>query len=118
MSQNNHASNSLLVSPPMIRRTNKSQRLYSLLYQLQNYGENTTAEDICESSSKIIHFIDVPGHQKYLKTTIFGLMGHSPHFAMLVMSANTGIGKFNFYGWLNTFWETKVVLGSNSQLTV
>jgi len=59
--------------------------------EIQNYLENTTAEDICENSSKIIQFIDVPGHQKYLKTTIFGLMGHSPHFAMLVMSANTGI---------------------------
>ncbi|XP_067943748.1 GTP-binding protein 2-like [Watersipora subatra] len=59
--------------------------------ELQNYSDNTTAEDVCEKSTKIIHFIDVPGHQKYLKTTIFGLMGHSPHFAMLVMSANTGI---------------------------
>ena len=65
---------------------------HTCILQIQNYLENNTAEDICENSSKIIQFIDVPGHQKYLKTTIFGLMGHSPHFAMLVMSANTGIG--------------------------
>jgi len=61
--------------------------------QLNNYLENETPEDICENSTKIIQFIDVPGHQKYLKTTIYGLMGHSPHFAMLVMSANRGIGE-------------------------
>jgi len=53
--------------------------------QLNNYLENETPEDICENSTKIIQFIDVPGHQKYLKTTIYGLMGHS--------RANRGIGE-------------------------
>lgn len=32
-----------------------------------------TAEEICESSSKMITFIDLAGHHKYLHTTIFGL---------------------------------------------
>lgn len=57
-----------------------------------NYSESRTAEEICESSSKMITFIDLAGHHKYLKTTIFGLTSYCPDFAMLVVSANTGIG--------------------------
>lgn len=58
-----------------------------------NYSESRTAEEICESSSKMITFIDLAGHHKYLKTTIFGLTSYCPDFAMLVVSANTGIGE-------------------------
>lgn len=56
-----------------------------------NYSESRTAEDICEQSSKLITFIDLAGHHKYLRTTIFGLTGHSPDFAMLVIAGNAGV---------------------------
>lgn len=59
--------------------------------QVVNYSESRTAEEICESSSKMITFIDLAGHHKYLKTTIFGLTSYCPDFAMIVISANTGI---------------------------
>ena len=62
-------------------------------FQVVNYSESRTAEEICENSTKLITLIDLCGHHKYLKTTIFGLTGYSPDFAMLVVSANTGIGK-------------------------
>lgn len=42
----------------------------------------------------MITFIDLAGHHKYLKTTIFGLTSYCPDFAMLVVSANTGIGEY------------------------
>ncbi|XP_047198213.1 GTP-binding protein 2-like isoform X2 [Hippoglossus stenolepis] len=61
--------------------------------EVVNYSESRTAEEICESASKMITFIDLAGHHKYLKTTIFGLTSYCPDFAMLVVSANTGIGK-------------------------
>lgn len=64
-----------------------------IFVQVINYSESRTAEDICEQSSKLITFIDLAGHHKYLRTTIFGLTGHSPDFAMLVIAANAGIGK-------------------------
>jgi GTPase len=38
--------------------------------------------------------IDLAGHHKYLKTTIFGLTGYAPDFAMLVVNATTGLGMF------------------------
>lgn len=46
---------------------------------------------ICEQSAKVITFIDLAGHEKYLKTTVFGMTGHVPDFAMLMIGANAGI---------------------------
>ncbi|XP_045213581.1 GTP-binding protein 1-like [Mercenaria mercenaria] len=46
---------------------------------------------ICEQSAKVITFIDLAGHEKYLKTTVFGMTGHAPDFAMLMIGANAGI---------------------------
>ncbi|XP_070498163.1 GTP-binding protein 1 [Chironomus tepperi] len=46
---------------------------------------------ICEQSSKVITFIDLAGHEKYLKTTVFGMTGHAPDFGMLMIGANSGI---------------------------
>jgi len=60
--------------------------------QVFNYSDSRTVEEICENSTKLVSFIDLCGHHKYLKTTVFGLTGYSPDFAMLVVSATTGIG--------------------------
>ncbi|KAI3388982.1 hypothetical protein SNEBB_006639 [Seison nebaliae] len=46
---------------------------------------------ICKNSSKIITFIDLAGHEKYLKTTVFGLTSHQPDYCMLMIGANSGI---------------------------
>lgn len=59
--------------------------------EIVNYSDSRTAEEICENASKMITFIDLAGHHKYLKTTIFGLTSYCPDFAMLFVSANTGI---------------------------
>lgn len=57
------------------------------------YSTCRTTEEICGSSKKIITFIDLAGHEKYMKTTVFGLTGHSPHFAMLIISAVCGLSE-------------------------
>nr|CAD7258932.1 unnamed protein product [Timema shepardi] len=46
---------------------------------------------ICEKSAKVITFIDLAGHEKYLKTTVFGMTGHAPDFGMLMVGANAGV---------------------------
>ncbi len=56
-----------------------------------DYARCNTAEEICENSTKLITFIDLAGHQKYLRTTISGLTGYSPHYVMLVVSASAGV---------------------------
>ena len=64
---------------------------------------------ICRTSTKVITFIDLAGHEKYLKTTIFGMTGHAPDFCMLMIGSNAGIigmtkgkGKFT---WLHVYGE-------------
>jgi len=51
----------------------------------------TDWKKICANSSKVLTFIDLAGHEKYLKTTIFGMTGHLPDFGMLMVGANAGI---------------------------
>ncbi|CAF0835047.1 unnamed protein product [Didymodactylos carnosus] len=46
---------------------------------------------ICQKSAKVVTFIDLAGHEKYLKTTVFGMTGHAPDFAMLMIGSNMGI---------------------------
>lgn len=58
---------------------------------VQNFSNCRQADEICEKSSKIITFIDLAGHQKYMKTTVFGLTGYSPDFNMLLINATSGI---------------------------
>lgn len=40
---------------------------------------------ICEKSSKVITFIDLAGHERYLKTTVFGMTGHAPDFGKNIL---------------------------------
>lgn len=39
----------------------------------------------------MITFIDLAGHERYLKTTVFGLVGFAPDFVMLMVGANAGV---------------------------
>lgn len=56
-----------------------------------DYGKSTTAQEIRENSSKLLTFIDLAGHQKYLRTTIRGLTSYAPHYVMLVVSGTSGV---------------------------
>lgn len=42
-------------------------------------------------SEKVISFIDLAGHQKYLKTTVFGVSSMFPDRGIIVIGANSGI---------------------------
>lgn len=52
-----------------------------------SHGGGLDWSKICEKSSKVITFIDLAGHEKYLKTTVFGMTGHLPDFCMLMVRA-------------------------------
>ena len=41
----------------------------------------------------VIDFIDLAGHEKYLKTTMHGISGYLVDYALIVINANTGIQK-------------------------
>jgi len=43
------------------------------------------------NSAKVASFIDLGGHERYLRTTLKGVMGHVPDYVMLIVGANAGI---------------------------
>lgn len=51
------------------------------------YNEMMTAEKIGERSSKLISFMDLAGHRRYMKTTIQAVSGYAPHFISLVVAS-------------------------------
>ena len=42
-------------------------------------------------SAHSVTLIDLCGHEKYLKTTLFGLTGLMPDYAILVVGTNMGV---------------------------
>lgn len=51
---------------------------------ITNLLDMMTAEEITEKSSKLVTFMDLAGHRRYLKTTVQALTGYSPHHAMVL----------------------------------
>ncbi|RLE94185.1 MAG: GTP-binding protein [Thermoprotei archaeon] len=49
--------------------------------------------EIYLNSAKIIAFTDLGGHERYLRTTLRGVMSRLPDYAMLVVGANAGLLK-------------------------
>jgi len=50
-------------------------------------------QTIVSKSKSMVTFIDLAGHEKYLKTTIAGLTGCYPHYASVLVGANMGVSK-------------------------
>ncbi|KAJ7647327.1 GTP-binding protein 1 [Roridomyces roridus] len=48
-------------------------------------------EEISLQAAKIVSFIDLAGHEKYLKTTLFGLTSGAPSCVILMVGANAGL---------------------------
>lgn len=48
-------------------------------------------QEIVQSSGRTVTLIDLCGHERYLKTTIFGLTGLLPDFALLLVGSNMGV---------------------------
>jgi GTPase len=48
-------------------------------------------EEIGKRSAKVITFTDLAGHEKYLRTTVFGLLSSSPNYCLLMVAANNGL---------------------------
>ena len=48
-------------------------------------------EEICKRAAKVISFIDLAGHERYFKTTLYGLSGCAPDYVMLMVGGNAGL---------------------------
>jgi GTPase len=54
-------------------------------------GKKVSWGELAEKSTRKIQLIDLAGHEKYLKTTVFGLTAMAPDFAIVVIGANMGV---------------------------
>ena len=54
-------------------------------------NKNQSWNNIVKEADKIITILDLCGHEKFLKTTLSGLTGLMPDYAMIVVGANMGI---------------------------
>jgi len=58
-----------------------------------NQNKNKYWSEIMKDSTKIVTFLDLCGHEKYLKTTMYGLVGMCPDYAMMVVGSNMGVAR-------------------------
>lgn len=54
-------------------------------------GRKLSWEEIGKRSAKVISFSDLAGHEKYLHTTVFGMLSSSPNYCLLMVAANNGL---------------------------
>ena len=58
-----------------------------------NSNKNQSWAHVAQNSQRLVTFLDLCGHEKYLKTTMFGLVGLMPDYSMIVVGANMGVSK-------------------------
>lgn len=54
-------------------------------------GRKLSWEEVGRHSAKVITFTDLAGHERYLRTTVFGLLSSSPNYCLLMVAANNGL---------------------------
>ena len=50
-------------------------------------------QNVFTRADKSITLVDLCGHEKYLKTTVFGLTGMLPDYALVIVGANMGVSR-------------------------
>lgn len=56
----------------------------------ERHQKSSTLESSAETA-KVVSFIDLAGHERYLRTTVYGLTAHEPDYVMVVVGANHGV---------------------------
>ncbi|KAI4814787.1 P-loop containing nucleoside triphosphate hydrolase protein, partial [Aureobasidium sp. EXF-8845] len=54
-------------------------------------GRKLSWEEIGNRSAKVIGFTDLAGHERYLRTTVFGMLSSEPNYCLLMVAANNGL---------------------------
>ena len=53
--------------------------------------KNVSWKEIASKSDHVITFLDLCGHEKYLKTTMYGVSALMPHYAIILIGTNMGV---------------------------
>ena len=56
-----------------------------------NDKKNVSWKDIASQSDHVITLLDLCGHEKYLKTTMYGVSALLPHYAVILIGTNMGV---------------------------
>ena len=56
-----------------------------------NEKKNVSWKDIASQSDHVITLLDLCGHEKYLKTTMYGVSALLPHYAVILIGTNMGV---------------------------
>ena len=56
-----------------------------------NDKKNVSWKEIASQSDHVITFLDLCGHEKYLKTTMYGVSALLPHYAIILIGTNMGV---------------------------
>jgi len=68
-------------------------KMQPVVFDRENATRNQSWSHVVSNSEKLITFLDLCGHEKYLKTTMFGLVGLMPDYSMIVVGANMGVSR-------------------------
>jgi GTPase len=49
--------------------------------------------EVLKDTHKLVNLIDLCGHEKYLKTTMLGMVGMIPDYILIVVGANFGLSR-------------------------
>lgn len=80
------------------------KRLANAQYGSQVFKQ---AQRLTMTKAKVISFTDLAGHERYLRTTVFGLLSSSPNYCLLMVAANNGLIGMSKYGSFLAGIETK-----------
>ena len=56
-------------------------------------NKNKYWSEVIAKTKKVVSLIDLCGHEKYLKTTMLGMVGMVPDYVMVIVGANLGLSK-------------------------
>ena len=68
-------------------------KLQPVVFERDNATRNQSWSHVVSNSEKLVTFLDLCGHEKYLKTTMFGLVGLMPDYSRIVVGANMGVSR-------------------------
>ena len=69
------------------------KKVFKYKHEIDTGRTSSLCHTFLNNESSLISFVDMAGHEKYLKTTIYGINGFSIDYIMLVIGGNMGVLK-------------------------
>lgn len=98
------SSRSKVFNHPHENKTGRTSSIAQEIMGFKNNGKQIFPErfiqkknkywaEVCKESEKMITLVDLCGHEKYLKTTMLGMIGLVPDYVLIVVGGNLGLSR-------------------------